>query len=123
MPWINVIANKYFGFIATEMGTGFIWSKNSRENKLTPWYNDLIMENPGEIIYLRDNNTGEVFSITPSPIRDEKDYIITHGLGYSVFEHYSHGIQQELVVFVPKEDSIKVNLIKLKNHSNKKKTI
>ncbi len=65
MPWINVIANKYFGFIATEMGTGFIWSKNSRENKLTPWYNDLIMENPGEIIYLRDNNTGEVFSITP----------------------------------------------------------
>ncbi len=73
------------------------------------------MENPGEIIYLRDNNTGEVFSITSKPIRDNGEYIITHGLGYTIFEHHSHGIQQEMTVFVPKEDSIKINLIKL-NH-------
>ena len=122
-PWINVIANKYFGFIITEMGTGFTWSKNSRENKLTPWYNDLIMENPGEIVYLRDNDTGDIFSITPKPIRDEREYIITHGLGYTSFYHNSHGIQQELTMFIPKEDSVKVNLIKLKNNTNMERKI
>lgn len=122
-PWVNVIANKHFGFIITEMGTGFTWSKNSRENKLTPWYNDPVLENPGEIIYLRDDHTGEVFSITPKPIRDKGDYIITHGLGYSSFYHNSHGIRQELTVFVPTEDNIKVNLIKLRNDTNMERKI
>ena len=122
-PWSNVIANRNFGFIVTEMGTGFTWAKNSRENKLTPWYNDAIMENPGEIIYLRDNMTGEVFSISPKPIRDEEDYIITHGIGYSIFQHYSHGIMQELISTVPMEDNVKINLVKLKNHTEEKRQI
>ena len=122
-PWANVIANRHFGFITTEMGTGFTWAKNSRENKLTPWYNDPIMENSSEIIYLRDNDTGEVFSITPNPIRDEEDYIITHGLGYSSFQHYSHGIMQELTAFVPVDDSVKINLVKLKNHTDEERHI
>ena len=72
LPWINVIANRDFGFIVTEQCSGFTWSKNSRENKLTPWYNDPIMERTVEAIYLTDNNTGEVWSITPSPIRDKR---------------------------------------------------
>lgn len=69
LPWINVISNKEFGFIVTEWGTGFTWADNSRENKLTPWYNDPIADVPGEIVYIRDDDTGEVWNITPRPIR------------------------------------------------------
>ena len=64
-----------------------------------------------------------MFSITPKPIRDEENYIITHGLGYSSFQHYSHGIMQELTVFVPIEENIKINLVKLKNHTDEKRNI
>ena len=39
-PWINVIANPMFGFIASESGAGFTWAVNSHENQLTPWSND-----------------------------------------------------------------------------------
>lgn len=123
MPWTNVISNKDFGFIITEEGVGFTWSKNSRENKLTPWYNDPIVGHQGEIIYLMDEDTGEVFSISPKPIRDENDYIITHGQGYTKFYHHSHGIEQNLTVFVPKKDNIKINLIKLKNESDKARNL
>ena len=35
-PWINVIANKNFGFFVSESGGGFTWAGNSRENKITP---------------------------------------------------------------------------------------
>jgi cyclic beta-1,2-glucan synthetase len=123
LPWINVIGNRALGFIVSELGGGFTWSENSRENKLTPWYNDPINEKSGEIIYLRDNNTGEVWSITPKPIRDENDYIITHGLGYTSFYHYSQGIEQELTMFVSMEDKIKINLIRLKNNTNLERKI
>ncbi len=35
------------------------------------------MDIPGEIIYIRDDDTGEIWNITPKPIRGENDYIIT----------------------------------------------
>ncbi|MBB6217860.1 cellobiose phosphorylase [Anaerosolibacter carboniphilus] len=117
-PWINVIGNNKFGFQVSENGSGYTWSENSRENKLTPWSNDPISDTPGEIIYITDDETGESWSVTPLPIREEGSYTIRHGLGYSVFEHNSHGIRQELTMFVPVEASVKINFIKLKNISN-----
>ncbi|AKL94015.1 glycosyltransferase [Clostridium aceticum] len=117
-PWINVVANKDFGFTVSERGSSFTWGENSRENKLTPWSNDPVSDPSGEIVYLRDEETGEVWSITASPIREKESYTIAHGLGYSTFQHHSQGILQELTMFVPKEDTVKINLIKLKNNSN-----
>ncbi len=115
LPWTNVISNRKFGFTITEWGTGSAWADNSRENKLTPWYNDPIADIPGEIIYIRDDETGEIWSMTPNPIRGENDYIITHGLGYSKFSQQSHGLKQDLTLLTPMEDRIKINLIELEN--------
>lgn len=123
LPWTNVIANKNFGFIITELGSGFAWADNSRENKLTPWYNDPILDVPGEIIYVRDDDSGEVWNITPNPIRTDKDCIITHGLGYSRFDQQDHGLNQSLTVFVPTEDRMKVNLINLENNRKEKASL
>ena len=86
-PWSNIIANKNeFGFQVTETGAGYTWSVNSRENRLTPWSNDAVSDPPGEIVYLRDEDTGTVWSATPLPIRGTESHIIRHGQGYSVFD-------------------------------------
>ena len=92
-PWSNVIGNSVeFGFQVTETGGGCTWSLNSRENRLTPWSNDAVSDPPGEVVYLRDEDSGTFWSATPLPIRERESYIIRHGQGYSVFEHTSHGI-------------------------------
>ncbi len=70
-PWINVIANPSFGFLASESGSGHTWSLNSHENQLTPWSNDPVADPAAETIYIRDENTGEVWTPTALPIRDE----------------------------------------------------
>ncbi len=56
---------------------------------------------PSEALYLRDEETGLCWTPTASPIREEQAYRARHGAGYSVFEHNSNGISQELTVFVP----------------------
>ncbi|MDP4093961.1 MAG: glycosyl transferase, partial [Bacillota bacterium] len=117
MPWINVIANRNFGFIVSEAGSGYTWFENSRENKLSPWSNDPVSDTPGEVLYLSDYDTGELWTVTPLPIREEETYIITHGFGYTSFEHISHGIEQSMVQFVPVNDTVKMSLIKIKNIS------
>ena len=60
-PWINVIANPSFGFQVSVEGAGYTWSMNSRENQLTPWSNDPVGDKPGEVIYIRDEHSGELW--------------------------------------------------------------
>jgi len=123
-PWLNVIANeKDFGFQVSETGAGFTWSVNSRENRLTPWSNDAVSDPPGEIIYLRDEETGTIWTPTPLPIRENEPYKIRHGQGYTIFEHISHGIEQELKMFVPLDARVKISLLRLRNNTSRVRRI
>ncbi len=117
-PWINVIANAQFGFLASADGSGSTWSLNAQQNQLTPWCNDPVSDAPAEAIYIRDEATGELWSATPLPIREPSStFVIRHGFGYSRFEHTSHGIALDLLQFVPREDSLKISRLKIVNRS------
>jgi cyclic beta-1,2-glucan synthetase len=123
-PWINVIANPSFGFHVATEGGGTTWSINSRENQLTPWSNDPVTNRPGEAFYLRDDDTGDLWSATALPIRDEAaTYVARHGRGYSRFQHAAHGIAADLIQFVPLEDSIKISRLRLRNTSDRTRHI
>jgi len=61
------VANEEIGFVVSESGGGYAWCGNSRENQLTPWSNDPVNDAPGEVIYLRDEDTGEVWTPTAAP--------------------------------------------------------
>lgn len=122
-PWINVISNKNFGFHVSESGSVFTWNKNSRENKLTPWNNDWVKDCSGEILYLRDELSGDVWNINPKPIRHENEYIVRNGFGYTTFEHFHNGILSEETMFAPMEENLKLIKIKLKNLGKEKRTL
>ncbi|MGZ8518578.1 MAG: GH36-type glycosyl hydrolase domain-containing protein [Candidatus Binatia bacterium] len=123
-PWINVIANPNFGFQVSESGSGYTWSQNSRENQLTPWSNDPVSDPPGETIYVRDQDTGELWSPTVLPIREEASpYTARHGQGYSRFEHASHGVSLDLLQFVPLADPIKISRLTIENHSGQSRRL
>jgi cellobiose phosphorylase len=123
LPWINVISNPRFGFLVSESGSGYTWSENSRENKLTPWSNDPVSDTPGEIFYMYNPAANDLWSLTPLPIRESERYTVTHGFGYSSFEHESHGISQSLMQFVPPDEPVKLSLIKLKNLTGSRQSL
>ena len=117
-PWINVVANADFGFQVAAEGSGFTWSMNSRERTLTPWSNDPVADRPGEAIYLKDEDTDDLWGPTLLPIRDpHAHHCARHGPGYSRFEHESHGIATDLLQFVPLRDSIKISRLRIRNTS------
>jgi len=119
-PWVNVVANPSFGFQVSESGSGYTWSVNSRENQLTPWSNDPVSDPPGETLYIRDEESGELWGPTVLPIREEAwPYVVRHGQGYSHFEHTSHGITLDLLQFVPPEDPVKVSRLTIENRSGR----
>ncbi|MGZ6251660.1 MAG: GH36-type glycosyl hydrolase domain-containing protein [Candidatus Binataceae bacterium] len=117
-PWVNVVANPSFGFHVSAEGAGYTWSVNSRENQITPWSNDPVGDRPGEVIYVRDEDTDQLWGPTALPIRENlARYTARHGQGYSVFEYTAHGIALELEQYVPLADSIKISRLKIRNLS------
>jgi cyclic beta-1,2-glucan synthetase len=118
-PWVNVVANDRFGFVATEAGSGYTWSVNSRENRLTPWSNDPVEDPPGETLYVRDEGTGDLWTPTPLPIREDTPYRITHSQGWTRYEHTSRGVETELTQFVPVDDPVKISVLRLRNGSGR----
>ena len=113
-----MVANPTFGFQTSAEGGGYTWSANSRENQLTPWSNDPVGDPPGESFYIRDQDTGELWSPTALPIRDpQATYVARHGRGYVRFEHTSNEIASDLTQFVPVQGSIKISRLRLTNPS------
>ncbi len=127
-PWVNVMANAGFGTMVSEGGLGFTWFGNSQANRLTPWHNDAVSDPQSEAIYIRDEETGRFWTPTALPIREKDAYRARHGQGYTVFEHNSHAIAQELTVFVPigeggKGDAVKVCRLRLTNQSSRQRRL
>ncbi|HMB42645.1 MAG TPA: cyclic beta 1-2 glucan synthetase, partial [Luteimonas sp.] len=122
-PWSNVLANAQFGCVLSESACGYTWGDNAHEFRLTPWANDPITDTCGEAFYLRDEETGKVWSPSPLPMRGQGDYRTRHGFGYSVYEHVEDGIASELWVYVAQTDAVKFSVLKLGNRSGRPRTI
>ncbi|MEO5565974.1 MAG: glucoamylase family protein [Luteimonas sp.] len=114
-PWSNVLANPQFGCVASESNTGYTWFENAHEFRLTPWHDDPVCDTSGEAFYLRDEQTGKVWSPTPLPCRGAGAYRVRHGFGYSVYEHREDGIASELWVYVASNASVKFSMLRVRN--------
>ena len=121
MPWCNVIANEHFGFLTSEGGPGLAWSRNSRENRLTPWYNDPIADPPGEAFYVRDEDAGVFWSPLPGPVPADADFEVRHGFGYTTWRHTSFDLEQTVTMLVALEpaDPVKITRLELVNRSDR----
>ena len=122
-PWVNVMANPYFGTVISDSGMAYTWSENAHEFRLTPWDNDPVCDSSGEAFYLRDEESGYVWSPTPMPRRGEMPYVTRHGFGYSIFEHLEGGVHSELTVYVSLDDTVKFTVLKIRNESGRARRI
>jgi cyclic beta-1,2-glucan synthetase len=121
LPWSNVLANPAFGTIVSASGSGFTWSGNSRENRLTPFANDPLTDPTGEAVYVRDDDTGAVWGATPGPLPRRADggrWVVRHAAGVTRYQHAVAGLEQTLAVFVAPDDPVKLAVLTLTNTAN-----
>ncbi|MBK7972731.1 MAG: glycosyl transferase [Deltaproteobacteria bacterium] len=115
LPWINVLSNEGFGALVSETGAGYTWSRNSRENRLTPWSNDPVSDPHGEALYVRDEETGRVWSPCPGPVDSPEPCEVRHGFGYTRFRRRVDGLEHELVIFVEREAPVRIAWLRVEN--------
>lgn len=115
--WSNVLTNGKMGSIVTQNLGGYTWNKNSRLNRITRWSNDTLIDTPSESIYIQNNTDSKYWRL------GEGNLLATFGFGYAKYEQKTKQIEQELTIYIPNQDDVKINLLKIKNTSNQTKKL
>lgn len=116
MPYSNVVCDVKGGFIATDNGGGYSYFGNSREDKISEWNNNPIIDAPTEAIYICVNKQTERL------IRLNKlqpNGYIMHGLGYTEFINNLFNLSVKLKLNSIKDGEIKVYELDVANISDK----
>ncbi|MBO5478240.1 MAG: hypothetical protein J6A04_00690 [Clostridia bacterium] len=115
VAWSHVLANPNFGTVITTNNSGYTWYKNCRLNRITEWTNNVMLDIPSEIVYVKDRKYNQTWTLSPNLNQDEEEYYITYGFGYSKFSNLRLGLLQEQETFIPLEDNVKISILRFKN--------
>ncbi len=119
-PWVNIIANPRFGLAVSQTGSGFSWVDNAQLAAITRWEQDLVRDNSGKFLYVRDTKTGEVWSLSPAPTWPRYDeYTCRHGMGYTTFETRYADIRATWTLFCHASEPVEFWRLTLENHSGR----
>lgn len=123
-PWTNVISNGDFGLIVSQAGGGFTWRTHVNLNRLTRWNQDLIRDDWGKWLYLRDIDSGEFRSLAFQPVQAYYDeYIVRHGLGYTTFFQKTDDFETEWTQFVALNEPVEIWLCTIRNLDSRKRRL
>ncbi len=122
-PWINVISNGDYGLTLSQTGGGYSWRTHAQLNRITRWEQDLIRDDWGKYIYLRDEKN-RFWSAAWKPVcARPKKYACRHGIGYSVIQSTNHDIETELLILVPEGEPLELWKLTVRNRSRRSRTI
>lgn len=117
LPWINYLGtNSFFGLISNTAG-GYSFYKDARLRRLTRYrYNNAPLDMGGRYLYLRDAESGKVWSPSWMPVREDLEgYECRHGMGYTIICSKKDGISTVTRYFVPLNSEFEVWDITLAN--------
>ena len=119
-----MLANREFGTIVTTSGAAFTWSGNSRQNRLTPFANDPVSDSTAEAIFLRDDDSGEVWGATPGPLArsPQTTWVVRHRAGVTTFERTARGTAPAARGLRVPSEPVKASRLTLTNTSERART-
>jgi cellobiose phosphorylase len=121
-PWINYLQNgRYFATISAN-GGGISYDRSPLHGRITRYrINDVPPDRPGKYIYVKDRDSGDIWSLTWQPVGREPAaaYRVAHGFGYTRAEAEVEGIASTAVFLVPLEDDREIWKAVLTNRSGR----
>ncbi|MCC6678860.1 MAG: glycosyl transferase family 36 [Phycisphaerales bacterium] len=115
-PWTNVVCNGRYGFVVSQSGGGFSWYDDAQHNVLTRWEMDLVRDCHGKFLYLRDLESGELWTAAPAPLRPSyTSYSCVHEPGVTTFRTTYAGIAATWTMTVAPDDAAEIWTVELRN--------
>lgn len=121
--WTNYLGVKDMCAVINHTAGGYIFYKTPEYHRITRFRaNSIPMDRPGHYVYIRDDETGDYWSVSWQPVGkslEEAKYECRHGLSYSKYLCEYQDINAEQTLFIPVDDPIELWDVKLKNTGDK----
>ncbi|NLL73577.1 MAG: N,N'-diacetylchitobiose phosphorylase [Clostridiales bacterium] len=121
--WTNYLGLNELCCVVNHTAGGYMFYKSPEYHRITRFRaNSIPMDRPGHYVYLRDDETGDYWSISWQPVGkslDEAKYECRHGLSYSKYSCDYSNIEAEQKLFIPLEDTVELWDVRIKNKDNK----
>ncbi|MBV1839631.1 GH36-type glycosyl hydrolase domain-containing protein [Photobacterium ganghwense] len=125
-PWTNYLGTENFCTVISHNAGGYSFYNSPEYNRVTKFRPNGTFDRPGHYVYLRDDETGDYWSISWQPVAKslaEATYEVRHGLSYSKFKCEYNGITAQKTLFVPKGEDAQIWDVKIRNDGDQPRTI
>lgn len=123
--WTNYLGVKDLCAVVNHTAGGYVFYKSPEYHRITRFRgNGVPMDRPGHYVYVRDDETGEYWSVSWQPVGKDLEkakYTCRHGLSYSRYECDYQGIGASQTLVIPKEDPVELWDVKLQNNSDRER--
>jgi N,N'-diacetylchitobiose phosphorylase len=123
VSWTNYLGVRDLCTVISHNAGGYSFYKNAEHQRITRFrQNGVPLDRPGHYVYLRDDETGEYWSISWQPVGKDLQkakYECRHGLSYSKFSCEYNGIKAEEALFIPIDDDVELWDVRIRNTGDK----
>jgi N,N'-diacetylchitobiose phosphorylase len=123
--WTNYIGVKDMAGVFNHTAGGYLFYKTPEYHRISRFRpNGVPMDRPGHYVYVRDDDTGEYWTLSWQPVgKALAAYTCRHGLSYSRYQCDYQGIAGEQKLFIPLDDAVELWDVTLANHSGRKRNL
>ncbi|HEV3198966.1 MAG TPA: hypothetical protein VGZ73_13710 [Bryobacteraceae bacterium] len=119
VSWTNYLGVKDLCTVISHNAGGYSFYRGAEHQRVTRFRaNGVPLDRPGHYCYLRDDQTGEYWSISWQPVGKDlarARYQCRHGLSYSRFSCDYLDLHAEQTVFIPPEDDVELWDVRIRN--------
>ena len=125
VSWTNYIGTGDMHGVFNHTAGGYLIYKSSEYHRITRFRpNGVPMDGPGHYLYLRDDESGDYWSVSWQPVGKPKEhYRCRHGLSYITYESDYSDIAASQTLFVAMDDPVELWDLRLRNDSGRERTL
>jgi N,N'-diacetylchitobiose phosphorylase len=119
VSWTNYLGLRDLCTVISHNAGGYSFYKSAEHCRVTRFRaNGVPLDRPGHYVYIRDDDTGEYWSISWQPVGKDLDharYECRHGLSYSKFTCDYRDLHAEQTIFIPLDDDVELWDVRIRN--------
>ena len=127
VSWTNYIGVKDLCGVFNHTAGGYLFYKSPEYHRITRFRpNGVPMDRPGHYVYVRDDDTGEYWTLSWQPVGKSLEnaaYVCRHGLSYIKYQCEYSGISGEQKIFIPLDDPAEIWDVALRNNSGRRRRL
>lgn len=127
VSWTNYIGIAQMCGVFNHTAGGYVFCGSPEYHRITRFRpNGVPMDGPGHYVYLRDDESGEFWSVSWQPVGkplDRAAYACRHGFSYSTYTCDYNGIHAAQTLFVAPDDPVELWDVRIRNTGDQARTL